>query len=124
VRESSVTDRLVSLLTERLFGCVVFKHFDQSTAGIPDVSVTWARKTCWLELKYANPSYEIRKAQEVTMRRLGVAGLAFFVIFRAHPKEVVVLRDHPEGPINQWAFKTSGHDYAALVEFIRGEMLA
>ncbi len=34
-------------------GAVVFRHEDQFTGGIPDISVTWAGITTWWEVKYS-----------------------------------------------------------------------
>jgi len=57
-------------LKKVLEGSVVLRHEDIFTAGIPDFSITWNGKVCWIEAKHANPSLKGKKIQLVTMMRL------------------------------------------------------
>lgn len=60
-------------------GGVAFKHFDFTTAGIPDVSWTWRSRTVWLEIKA--PGGVVRAAQDVVMKRLASNGLSYYVLY-------------------------------------------
>ncbi len=51
--EADLKRRLVRALKSTMPGAVVFRHEDQFTAGIPDISVTWAGITTWWEVKYS-----------------------------------------------------------------------
>jgi len=84
INEAKLTLALVKALKKGLPGYVIIKHHDQITAGVPDISVTGRRKTTWLELKYANPGIIARGIQDKMMRDLGVAGSAFYVVYRAN----------------------------------------
>jgi hypothetical protein len=54
-------------------GCAVLKHNDASTAGIPDLSVTWRGKTAWIEVKFDRPAARasVSALQKLALRRLG-----------------------------------------------------
>jgi hypothetical protein len=53
VTEATIQSKLIESLHAGLPGAKwITKHSDRSTAGIPDVSVTWRGGTTWLELKY------------------------------------------------------------------------
>lgn len=79
MKEAVAVKRFSKVLAEAMPGCVIFKHYDLVTAGIPDLSVTWNRKTCWLEVKVDD--YHPSPIQRVVMNRLHQHGLAFFVHF-------------------------------------------
>lgn len=63
-------------------GCVIFKVFDNTTDGIPDMAVTWGGRTVWLEVKYADPEYEETELQRLVMSRLSRTGMAYYVVFK------------------------------------------
>lgn len=52
--ESPTSRRLAALLRAKLPHGVTFKHNDMSTKGIPDLSVTHAGRTIWVEAKYVD----------------------------------------------------------------------
>ena len=83
MNEKTLVSGLVANLRTELPGSTVFKHADLVTAGIPDISVTWSGWTSWLEVKYANPSFEVTGIQKLTMRRLAAQGLAWFIIYES-----------------------------------------
>jgi hypothetical protein len=80
VKESTLVDKLVKHETEEMPGCVVFKHFDNVTVGMPDLSTTWAGVTMWQECKFGD-DYEVSDAQERTLSRLSRAGMSYYVVF-------------------------------------------
>ncbi len=51
VTEATVVRDIVKGLRSRLPGAVVFKHADISTAGIPDISISYRNHTTWVEVK-------------------------------------------------------------------------
>lgn len=78
--ESHISRTLVRRLRIALPNAVVFKHNDASTAGIPDISVTYKRRTLWLEVKRGH-HFNDRTSQHVTMLRLGAVGMAYYVLY-------------------------------------------
>ena len=60
---------------------VCIRHEDKFTHGIPDISITGYGRTLWLEVKYFNPDLISKGIQELTMRRLAVAGMARYVVY-------------------------------------------
>lgn len=81
ITEGKLVTALIKTLRERLPGCVILKHHDTITAGIPDLSVTGDGLTVWLEVKFANPRISTRAVQEDLMRRLARAGHAYYVVY-------------------------------------------
>jgi len=53
VNEATLKRNLVKAIKTTMPGAVVFRHEDQFTAGIPDISVTWAGITTWWEVKHS-----------------------------------------------------------------------
>lgn len=84
MNEKKALASLVGALEKEMPGCVIFKHFDLVTSGIPDLSVTWCVRTLWIEGKYETPlkKAEHRPVQVTTMPRLAKCGLAYWVTFR------------------------------------------
>ena len=115
MNEASLTRSLVKALERELPGCVVFKHFDVVTTGMPDLSVTWGRRTCWVEVKYDEG--EVGADQIVTMRRLAQVGVAFFVEFNYTSGIAVTNIIDPHDSQNNCSF--SKHDVRKVAEFIR-----
>lgn len=54
-------------------GFLVFKHHDESTAGVPDISVNGAARTVWVEVKYVRPDSSVER--EVTKRQVQWANM-------------------------------------------------
>ncbi len=83
MKEGEVNRRLVKALRKELPGAVVFKHADQITAGVPDISVTWRRRTAWVEVKVIRQgkTFQSRGLQDMMMHRLSLAGHAFYVVY-------------------------------------------
>lgn len=94
MNEASVTAALLAHLRQQLPGAQVFKLSDRTTGGIPDVCITWAGDTWWLEIKLLKSGDGVKSAspalQRWTMCRLSEqsSGRAFYVVYDARkPKE-------------------------------------
>jgi len=73
VNEATLVKELEKALKTEMPGCAVQKHNDASTAGIPDLSVTWRGRTAWVEVKYDRPKARatVSALQKLALRRLG-----------------------------------------------------
>jgi hypothetical protein len=102
---------------------VVFKHADASS-GLPDLSVTCHGKTSWWEAKLADP--RIRHANELqhlTMRRLAVAGMAWYIVWDQGPggdRHTSIVAPKLVGANGYWTAHRSadGWDSKFVVDFI------
>lgn len=72
MNEATLKRKLVDALKEAMPGAVIFRHEDRFTAGIPDLSVTYADRTVWVEVKYSRPgkSAKVSGAQRLILSRL------------------------------------------------------
>lgn len=81
--ETSLQDEF--LKAARTWAADVIKHRDEATAGVPDVSITTATMTLWLELKLERPGKSFKSLfkprQLLRCRRLGVGGRCWFVVW-------------------------------------------
>jgi hypothetical protein len=120
--ESEPKGKLTGQLRAAIHGAVVIRHEDSATAGIPDLSCTYRRRTTWWEIKLAKPEFPSNGIQELTMLRLDSAGYARYIIFEDNDGEK---RSYIVRPKNIKNWKTdveeswSGWDFESLVEFIR-----
>ena len=126
MNEKTLVSDLVPTLREELLGAVVFNHADLMTSGIPDVSVTWNGWTSWLEVKYANPNFEVTGIQKLTMGRLAAQGLAWFIVYEQKPHRTLIV--HPQYIIagRKGILKlpddfpsADGFDHQSVVDFLR-----
>jgi hypothetical protein len=120
VNESTCKSNLMKRLRAEYPHAVCFRHEDRMTHGVPDLSVTMDQRTSWWEVKYATPGFESPGIQELTLKRLGKTGYAYYIIFEdvaAGRKTYIV---DPEDLLTyrttSWACK--GFDYTAVVTFI------
>ena len=116
--ESTLTSKLVRDFNTGLPGCVVFKHFDVATNGMPDLSVTWARCTLWVEVKYCKG--KTRATQIVTMKRLWQAGLAYYVCFDFNENEPFT--SITQGNLLGERVLFEGHGTHRVVDFFKNKM--
>jgi len=72
MNEATCKAALCKLLRATLPGAVVYRHEDQFTAGIPDISVTWRGRTVWVEVKLDRPGRRavVTAAQALALRQL------------------------------------------------------
>src|SRR6266699_3496021 len=100
--EASLKSELVKMLREQLHGFVILRHEDKSTYGVPDISITGCGKTAWVEVKFANPDFNSRGIQDLTLRRLSHVGIARYLIYELNKdKERLVHIVHP-GDLAAW----------------------
>lgn len=79
--EATLKSTLVTKLRSSLDGFVILRHEDRFTGGIPDMSVSGMGRTSWYEVKFANPTFERKGVQDLTLQRMAKAGLAHYIIF-------------------------------------------
>lgn len=89
--EKTLTNALLKTLRKELPEAVIFKHADQVTAGIPDISVTYEGITIWFELKYVKTKIHSRELQHYTMLRLQNAGHPFYILYIEKTKETIIV---------------------------------
>lgn len=87
MNEASMTRDIIRDLRKAFPRAVIFKHHDLSTAGIPDMSVTFNNLTHWIELKFfknnetkSTIDKHFDRLQLATMRLLERQGPAFYLI--------------------------------------------
>ncbi len=70
--EASLSQGLVSHLKQEFPEAIIFRHEDQFTAGIPDISFTWGgvlwSGTTWLETKHVTPKKSIRATKSFPLQ--------------------------------------------------------
>ena len=120
MNEATLLSRLAKTCKDRMPGCVVFKHFDVATDGMPDLSITWGKCTIWVEGKYDRG--RVRATQAITMWRLGQVGLAFFVSFNFE-KGIPVTLIRPGNSSEDYTVKFEKHDMSKVVDFFVSRVL-
>ena len=91
MNEAYLKGCLVKALRHEMPGSVVYRHEDQFTAGIPDISVTWREHTAWIEVKFDRPGRraKITPAQQLALQQLpGI--LITYVLFKDGGKQTHV----------------------------------
>lgn len=98
MNESTVSSAFQTLFRQTVPGAEVIKHADKSMIGMCDASITFNKKTLWLEYKFIGPKTKGVTAQFMRdggwnqqlvavasptqydmMKRLAVAGNAFYI---------------------------------------------
>lgn len=85
--ESYLKAKLVKASKRKMPEAVIFRLEDQYTAAIPDMALTWAHRTIWIEAKYAQPTVTGRLNQLINCQRLEDEGLCIYVIYQFKNKE-------------------------------------
>jgi len=101
--EASLKSALVKALRLRYPNAVVLRHEDKITHGIPDISFTLNGRTSWWEGKFANPGFDTKGIQTLTMMRLAKQGRAYYIVwdkredttFFVLPNQIEAYRDLP-----------------------------
>jgi len=117
VTEATLKSKLVKTLKETLPGAVVFRHEDKITAGIPDISVTWAGYTTWLEVKHANPRVRSREIQFIIVKDLAAAGSCFYVVYARDARgryETQLVH-----PLSEATLRVPGINHLFIAEWLR-----
>ena len=121
--EATLKSALVKDLRYFLPGYVILRHEDRITHGIPDITVTGSGKTTWIEAKFANPKFQSRGIQELTLSRLALAGSAFYIVwsldkFGDRLTYIVSPKDIGK-PMDEWENVSSGIDHKFVIDHIR-----
>ena len=122
MNEATLKRNLVKAIKSAMPGAVVFRHEDQFTAGIPDISVTWAGITTWWEVKYSpiGRSSKPTKLQDYPLDQLSrqsTAGLITYAETKRHGK-AVIFRDYADNPVN--TTELTGWNHVAITSLIQG----
>jgi predicted HAD superfamily Cof-like phosphohydrolase len=84
VNEATLVQQLAKALRAEMPGCAVQKHNDASTAGIPDLSITWRGRTAWLEVKFDRPG---ARASVSAIQRIALWRLRGYLVWYAENKD-------------------------------------
>jgi hypothetical protein len=114
-------------LQQHLPDALPVRHEDQYTAGVPDLSLSYAGCTSWWELKYADPSIQSSKLQRYMCDQLDTRGFScrYLIFRRGHngkwPREIRVCppRDFPHWRSLGRVISSGAFDYVALVRYIQ-----
>lgn len=101
---------------------MIIKHND-STAGVPDLSITFRKRTSWWEVKHAAPKLNGTDLQRLTAQRLSLAGDCWYIIYEDQAAGLSTCVVHPRD-INDFNVyssheRVSGYDHEFVVKFIR-----
>lgn len=126
-RESILKSKLMEELAT-LKGYLGLRHEDFRTAGIPDITLTGAGRTWWIEVKHATPNFDSTGIQELRMKQLAGGGWARYVVYWEsgdlkrtliiHPRQFVRFRETGDAP-----FEAScvGHSHAFVRQYFQEE---
>jgi len=122
LNEASLSRDLVETLGAYLQGSVVFKHNEQVTGGLPDLSVTFRGSTVWLEVKFIVCGEIIdRDLQWITARKLAKHGKCFYVLYVMDEGAKSIWIVAPKD-LDEWANKRvkyiDGHDHMGVAKFV------
>ena len=119
--EAALKGDLVKRFRTRLPAAVILRHEDRFTHGIPDISITYGKRTIWLEVKLADPNFTSKGIQDLTMLRLANAGFGWFVVYWTKNKEKRTYIVDPKDigkPIEEWENYFDGFNHDWVVEFV------
>jgi len=97
MNERSLTSGLMLVLGVMFPRAEIIKHSDRFTSGIPDLSVTNAGLTTWIEVKYVRRGSSLRAEvspiQLLRCRRLARAtrDRCWFIAYYEHPRRVCLV---------------------------------
>lgn len=117
--EAYLKKKLVAALEAEMAGAVVIRHEDQFTAGIPDLSVTWALTTTWIEVKYDRPKAraKVSALQARMLRRLNYHGSAILLTYRELPDGTRTTEIERGG---QLELNGQGFAFADVARYVKG----
>ena len=127
--ETQLKSKLTQTLRKSLNNAVIFRHEDQFTSGIPDISVTWEGYTTWLEVKLAKPTIRSKGIQKHTMQMLSENGRCRYVVYllekaSCQSKHFSLQSTYIVSPksVNDWVSSKNyavGFDHQFVVDFIK-----
>ena len=122
MNEATLKRALVKAIKTTMPGAVVFPHQDRFTAGIPDISVTWAGVTTWWEVKYSpiGRNSTVTKLQGYTLEQLARQSTAGLITYAETKRagRYIVLWDASHNPIN--VTELTGWHNEAVASLIQG----
>jgi hypothetical protein len=122
MNESDLKGDLVRLVKDMFPHWVVLRHEDHFTHGIPDISVTGNKRTSWIEVKHATPSFKSKGIQELTMLKLARSGIAFYVVYwqkKEQKRTYLVQANEIMFSSDTWNCFCHGFNHAWVVEKIK-----
>lgn len=123
IQESHIKADLVKELRASLPRFVIIRHEDRITSGIPDISATGGGFTTWIECKFADPKFQSKGIQELTMSRLSLAAFqAIYIVWRIHKGHKFTYKVHPGDigkPFEGWTNYKEGFDHKWIAEIIK-----
>lgn len=124
--ESKIKGELCRYLRENLPECVIIRHEDMFTAGIPDFSISYKRRTFWFEVKYANPKLKSKEIQNLLARQLQkVSFCCRYIIFKKGKDDKLETRIVTPQEVKDQIWEHSGicqegfFDYQMVIDFMQ-----
>lgn len=124
ISEATLKSELAKLARVVLAPWIIFRHEDKFTHGVPDFSITGNRRTSWLEAKFANPKFETKGIQELTMLRLAKNGIAFYPVYSLVDGCKMTYLVHPSEigkPRTTWSNCVEGFNHLWVLEEVKKE---
>ena len=122
MNEATLKRALVKAMRTTMPGAVVFRHEDRFTAGIPDISVTWAGITTWWEVKYSpiGRNSTVTKLQGYTLEQLSRQSTAGLISYQETKRagRSVLLVDYADDTFSDTML--TGWRHEAVASLIRG----
>lgn len=119
--ESKLKSALLRELHTQLPRFVIIRHADYMTSGIPDFSLTY-NITSWWEMKHGIPHFDSEGIQELTCRRLEIAGFCRYIIYlensRGDQKRTLIVKPRDIKTITP-EVECVGHNHRFVVDYIR-----
>lgn len=126
--ESKLKSALMKCLQRGLPSWVHLRLEDVRESGHPDILSIGYGRAASLEVKHATPRFKSKGIQELTMLRLAVVSIAYYVVywedergdnkrtFIVHPKRIGESLEGFEPRGSERVF--NGHDHAAVVDWL------
>jgi len=127
--ETQLKAKLTKTLRASLNNAVIFRHEDQFTSGVPDISVTWEGFTTWLEVKLAKPTIRGKGIQKYTAQTLAENGRCWYVVYLVEKAMIGCISLHSTYIVNpkaviagDWMLSPNfvvGFNHEFVADFIR-----
>jgi len=121
--EATLKAGLVKALRQEMPWWVVIRHEDRFRSGVPDLSLTGNGRTSWWEVKFANPYFESKGIQHLTLLQLAKEGVARYLIYSIYegkksthivrPQSIDVWRADRESVVD-------GFNHVAGIAYMKG----
>ena len=94
--ETYITGEVMKRAPRIIRGAKVLKHCDKATSAIPDVSMSWAGFTAWIEMKYLRKRDTLKKIvdmdQLIMCNELATTtdGRCWIVVYEEDPRQMTI----------------------------------